>query len=361
MSRLPVLILIALFSTAVQAQNAALASVATASTGAACDADVEALEALIRTEYAGRDLLLEDDRDVRFVEALEAARPLMGADCDRGLHAATALFPDGHLEVASATPSTGVRGGVRRFSPWSGETGVRFVGDNAAVIRIRSFAGDAKPAIDSMMAAHAERLASTPVWVVDVTMNGGGADRSFDALLPYLATGTVRQANAEVVAAPGNRAHMVALAGEDWVDDETRAYLLGLADRMEAEEGAFVPLFEMDEIVTEADSVLPFPRAVAVLTDAGTASSAEEFVLIARQSAKVVVVGGSTYGALDYSNVRRVALPSGVRTLHLPMTRRGWLPKTSVDAAGIAPDVWVPEGVADWTSFALGVLEARVR
>ncbi|WP_420455382.1 hypothetical protein [Rubrivirga sp.] len=95
------------------------------------------------------------------------------------------------------------------------------------------------------------------------------------------------------------------------------------------------------------------------LTNAGTASSAEEFVLMARWSSKVVVVGGATEGALDYSNVRSAPLPSGVRVAHIPMTRRGWLPETSVDAGGIAPDVRVPDGASDWAVFALGVLAAR--
>ncbi len=80
---------------------------------------------------------------------------------------------------------------------------------------------------------------------------------------------------------------------------------------------------------------------------------------MARASAKVVVVGGATEGALDYSNVRSAPLPGGVRVARVPMTRRLWLPETSVDAAGIAPDVLVPDGVPDWAVFALGVLTAR--
>ena len=328
-----------------------------------CAADAAAVDSLLRSDYAGRALVegaAGAERSAALASLLAGAGSAADEPaCDRLLHAATALFPDGHLEVASLTPSTNVRDGVRRFSPWSGETGIRFLADGTAVIRIRSFAAENKPLIDSLVAAHAARLAVTPRWVVDVTMNGGGSGWAFEALLPYLATGPVRQRGAEVTATAGNRAYLTWAATQDWADAETRDWLHGLAARIDAAETTFVPMFESGDVTTEADSVTAFPRAVAVLTDAGTGSSAEEFVLVARQSAKVVVVGGSTYGALDYSNVREVPLPSGARVLHLPMTRRSWLPETSVDAAGIAPDVWAPEGVADWTAFALGVLAAR--
>lgn len=328
---------------------------------ATCGPDAAALATSLRADYAGRDLLLDPDRAAG-VDRLLAQAPFAASEaaCDSLLHATTALFPDGHLRVDTRTPSMHVRDGDRRFAPWSGELEIRTLGTEATVLRIRSFDIGNKAAIDSLVAAHTDRLRSTPYLIIDVTSNGGGGDGAFSSLVPYLYTDPIRPAGMELVASPGNRDDIAAYMVDERIDLETRDYLHALVDRMDAATpGAFIPMGENGEFDTVLDSVTAFPRAVAVLTDAGTASSAEEFVLMARWSSKVVVVGGATEGALDYSNVRSMPLPGGVRVAHLPMTRRAWLPEMSVDAGGIAPDVLVPAGVPDWAVFALGVLVAR--
>jgi|SRR5471032_213815 len=63
------------------------------------------------------------------------------------------------------------------------------------------------------------------------------------------------------------------------------------------------------------------PARVAVLVDNACASSCEEFLLAARQSFHVKLIGRNSYGALDYSNLRRHTLPSGVRQLQYATSR----------------------------------------
>ena len=60
---------------------------------------------------------------------------------------------------------------------------------------------------------------------------------------------------------------------------------------------------------------------MAVLVDNACASSCEEFLLAARQSFHVKLIGRNNYGALDYSNLRRHTLPSGVRQLQYATSR----------------------------------------
>lgn len=229
-------------------------------------------------------------------------------------------------------------------------------------MRIRSFDVDNKPAIDSLITANAARLRSTPYLILDVTSNGGGGDSSFESLLPYLYTQPVRLAGAEVAATPGNRAYYAGYVGDERLGEDVQTFLLTIIGRIDqAEPGAFISLDEAGDTEVVLDSVLPSPRAIAVLMDAGTASSAEEFVLVARASAKVITIGAATYGALDYSNFREAELPSGTRAVRLPTTRRTWLPEGSVDATGLFPDVSIPNGVQEWATFALGVLMAQER
>ena len=326
-----------------------------------CGADAEAMRGLLQTDYGGRDLLLDAGRaaelDRLVAEAVAAPTP---AACDSLLHTATALFPDGHLGVDTPRPVPERFWPARRYGPWGGDLGVRFVGDEAAVLRIPSFDISQKAAIDSLLLAHGERLGRTPYLVVNLQSNGGGSDDSFAELLPLLYARPIRMAGAEVVASAGNVDYYASFLDDPRFDPETLELVSDIvASLRRVEPGAFAPMGEPGVFDVEFDGPAAMPRAVALVVDGAVGSSAEELVLMARTSAKVTVVGTPTAGALDYSNLRLVALPSGERTLRLPTSRRAWLPGFSVDAAGIAPDVVVPRGVTDWDAFALGVLVAR--
>jgi hypothetical protein len=108
------------------------------------------------------------------------------------------------------------------------------------------------------------------------------------------------------------------------------------------------------------DSIRCAPERIGILMDNRCASAAEEFLLLARQSRKVVLFGSNSRGCLDYSNVRKIPLPSGSRVLGVPMSRSRRLPQSPVDGHGIAPDVRLAEGERDPVGFVLGCLETAV-
>ena len=84
------------------------------------------------------------------------------------------------------------------------------------------------------------------------------------------------------------------------------------------------------------------PSRIAILVDGRCASSCEEFLLIARQSFSVKLVGQPSFGSLDYSNLRPYDLPSGQRVLWYATSRSLRLPDYPVDLAGIPPDIYLP-------------------
>ena len=54
------------------------------------------------------------------------------------------------------------------------------------------------------------------------------------------------------------------------------------------------------------------------------------------------LIGRSTHGSLDYSNVRPHELPSGQRRLWYATTRSNRIPDLPVDLSGIQPDIYLP-------------------
>ncbi len=158
-------------------------------------------------------------------------------------------------------------------------------------------------------------------------------------------------------ASPGNIAAVRELIASPQAPEAMKAQARGLLARMEASPGQFVTFAEDSEL--RLDAVHPLPRAAAVLVDRRCASTCEQFVLDARQSRKVKVLGArNTGGLLDYGNARTVQLPSGLRRLHVPFARSRRLPDSPMDLTGIAPDIRVRKGEADPVEFARRYLRA---
>jgi C-terminal processing protease CtpA/Prc len=110
------------------------------------------------------------------------------------------------------------------------------------------------------------------------------------------------------------------------------------------------------------DTVYAMPRRVAVLVAGLCASSCEQFVLDARQSRKVTVIGKqNTAGMVDYGNTRREVLPSGVRQIFMPTSRSRRLPDRPMDYKGVAPDVIVPREEPDVVAVAIRYIKSGDR
>ena len=131
---------------------------------------------------------------------------------------------------------------------------------------------------------------------------------------------------------------------------EIKSQIREMLPRMEASRGSFLRIDAASEI--RLDSALALPRAVAVVTGRGCASSCEQFVLDAMRSRKVTVFGkDNTGGFLDYGNVRTVTLPSGIRRLALPTARSWRLPARPLDRTGIPPNILIPKEESDPIAF----------
>ncbi|HWM90257.1 MAG TPA: S41 family peptidase [Thermoanaerobaculia bacterium] len=103
----------------------------------------------------------------------------------------------------------------------------------------------------------------------------------------------------------------------------------------------------------------PGPRRVALLIDGGVGSAVEGMLLMARQSPRVVLVGENTRGNIDYQQVTLNTVGCGDHAYYLgtPLyTRTRYLPEGALDGIGIAPDVPVPDHLADPLAFAVRLL-----
>jgi C-terminal processing protease CtpA/Prc len=229
------------------------------------------------------------------------------------------------------------------------------------IITLSSFDRRYKPAIDSLIDVHRARLLATPYLLLDLRRNGGGADASFRSVMALLYTDPIQREGFDVWVSEGSVADARPLLDDPRIDAETRAEMREAIRRFEAggRKGMFL---EGSAGEIRYDSVHAMPRAVAVLTGRGCASSCEQFVLDASYSSKVTVYGtGNTAGFLDYGNARQITLPSGIRRLSVPSTRSRRLPDRPLDWTGITPQVLIPSAEPDPVGFAIHHLKAGTR
>jgi len=267
-----------------------------------------------------------------------------GTQCFPALRHWVEFFKDPHIagpwQAAPPSPQPQASGAQAIQPPDSSQLPSLVTLDTSTLLlRLPDLDVTLKPTIDSLVAAHWDALRNTRYLIVDVRGDGGGCTCSYDTLMSLVIAGPVRSDGKDVLASPANEAYW-----RDWLTQgvlgASEEILIRKAiQRMRSHEGQLVELFPAQ--VLRPKSVSRLPQRVAVLVDRKCASSCEDFVLAARQSSKVTIMGSeNTEGVHDYGNIRKVYLP-GWRQMRVPTTRtRG----PRIDLIGIKPDVLLPLG-----------------
>ena len=322
-----------------------------------CATDLEAIPGILLENDTGAKAHLAQRGQKHFDDAMTEAREAAArvpdaAACEQLLRRYLKAWRKGHLGVRTVSvqetaasrgtsPSPTVQSGRSRHMPQ-----LRVLSPQTLLLTLPSFANDARAPLLAQLAQHRAALASHRNWIVDVRGNGGGSDSTYEPLLAWLLSGETVTVGAEWLATAANiRGQEEACARFSPGDAECEAFTRNALARMRSvAPGSHVAQDEEGTLKFER-VMRPEPRRpsrVAVLIDGECASSCEEFVLVARQSFSVKLVGRPTFGALDYSNLRPYELPSRQRVLFYATSRSLRLPDFAVDLGGIQPDVYLP-------------------
>lgn len=227
--------------------------------------------------------------------------------------------------------------------------------DKTFYIKISSFSPSNAKRIDSLFKTHQSSLATLPYLVIDLRGNGGGADFAFSPVLPYLYTNPVKNIGVDVLSTEANIAGWKKILEDDDIPEQTRKSIISMIGKMEFEKGKLVNI-----VGDETDSsfaVMNFPKKVAILIDYGCASTTEQFLLFAKQSSKVIMLGENTQGTLDYSNMREAPFSCMPYILRYATTRSRRLDiGQGIDLEGVKPDHYLKAGT-DWIEAAVKMLE----
>jgi hypothetical protein len=225
----------------------------------------------------------------------------------------------------------------------------RQVNDSTGYLRIGSFDAAFYQMADSVLNANDEYLRRNPNLVIDIRNNGVGADKLIERLRPLLYTQPVRITGADFYATPDNIAAWGHILDEQTgkLPDEYVEQIQATIQQGNGLQGRLVSMGPDENMILPAP--LPAPAKVAVLINGQCSNTAEQFLLEAAQSQKVKLMGASTAGALDYSNVARVRFTAPDFSIDYPVTRsRRVAAGQGIDNKGIQPVVKVNFHSAGW-------------
>jgi len=242
-----------------------------------------------------------------------------------------------------------------------------YLNDSTFYLRTTNFEDDES---NKVVMQHWDEIMVRPNLIIDIRNNGGGQDEYYKELAKIIYTKPYISSGVEWYASKGNIKYFedAIKKGEIRNGEEGLKWTQDLVDAMKKNIGGFVihPNNENDDNIIRRDVVYPMPRNVGIIINEGNGSSAEQFLLDAKESDKVILFGNRhTAGVLDYSNVTPTPLPSNNYQLWCPMTRSTRLPKNPIDNIGIAPNVIIPfpateqlyDRLDSWVYFVKNYLE----
>ncbi|KIO76473.1 hypothetical protein TH53_14640 [Pedobacter lusitanus] len=224
-------------------------------------------------------------------------------------------------------------------------------------IQIGTFNQRNAKSIDSLLQANSVLLKKTPNLILDLRNNGGGADFSYRGLIPYFYTNPIKTVGPDILSSDDNIAGWAGLLKMNNIPEDQKVFIREKIAAMEQHKNEFIDLGEDKDLVL--DSVSVFPKKIVVLINKGCGSTTEQFLLAAKQSKKVTIMGQNSAGVLDYANVRDIPFSCMPYALHYATSRSRRVEMgQGIDNIGITPDR-VLTAVQNWVIAAQRFLEQK--
>ena len=234
-----------------------------------------------------------------------------------------------------------------------------------SIIKISSFDYPKLERIDKILNDNKILLEKSENLIIDIRDNPGGTDNAYQKLLPYIATNPIRGLMAEFLATQtyidSLEDYLKSLKEPEKEKSET-AETKKKIEVLKANLGKFVNSRHFDKnnppvYIRQIEPAQHSPKQIVFLANKGVGSAAENFLLQAKQSKKVKILGVPTYGGLDYGNSYWISFGCQNYQVFMPTYRASRLPEYPIDNIGVQPDVYLDPSVKDWISYAVQYLE----
>ena len=274
------------------------------------------------------------------------------------------LYNSSHkLAFATIKPKDGeltsgfIKDGKEILDDKNYEFEAKLLNENTLYFNLPSFSWEAKHLVDSLFSSQKDNLSKSSNLILDLRNNGGGSDGVYSVISPYLYTQPIKGIGVDVLASNDNIKGWELVLEYPDIPTESKAQIQQLVEKMKLQVNQNVNIVE--DYVDSSYTPLLFPKNVVILINESCASTTEQFLLEARQSKKVTLMGQNTSGTLDYSNLRESDFCDMPYKIYTPTTRSRRIDiGEGIDGIGIKPTIYLTEE-QDWIQEALKILNTK--
>lgn len=225
---------------------------------------------------------------------------------------------------------------------------------------IKSFNGNYRALIDSLVTANDSLLRHTANLIIDLRGNGGGSDYSHYPLHKYLFTHPYTLYGMEVYTTKDNIDKFRALAVNPTIKKEEQESYRKWVALMEQHPNQYYSRGP-SSYMSDTLEVLPYPQKVAVIIDNACASATEQFLIEpVLNSKKAIIYGQPSAGIKDYGNLHWLTIPGTAFELNYPTTRSKRVDLgLGLDNVGVQPHVRLDSTTKDWVKYVQQELEKQ--
>ncbi|MDX8570449.1 S41 family peptidase [Elizabethkingia sp. HX QKY] len=229
------------------------------------------------------------------------------------------------------------------------------------LIKLQSFSYIFLDVIKTMLEKNKKLIEISEFLIIDVRDNGGGTDNAYSAILPYISTNPIRSVGAEYLSSENfirnSQKYLQGLEkdsikNKDEINDLRKRIVL-LKENL----GKYVNFSDKKVNIENINNAPKSPSQIVVLANNHTGSAAENFLLRAKQSKKVKIMGIPSSGVLDYANAMFFEYGCDNYKLLMPTYRSFRLPDYPIDNIGVQPDTYLDTSVSDWVKYAVDYME----
>jgi hypothetical protein len=221
--------------------------------------------------------------------------------------------------------------------------------------------------IEALVSKNDALIRKTENLIVDLRGNGGG-NTGWIYFLPYFMTNPVVQGNSFLRISEDN-VKMKTAEMEPTVKNPvpaemkkyfTDSYMASLTKAYEEIPLTKKTFYETPGVTIPLDSIIRYPKKIALIVDDLCGSSAEFFLYLSRQSKKTISYGLNTVGMMDYEGMSvPTPLPLKQFSLTIPNSKSSWTDSHPIDQTGFAPQVKINLPQDQWIKFIAKDLQSR--